>query len=543
MIIKNKENKCSTIGSSLLPILEQFGIDIIFGIPGVHTVEIYRGLPKTIIKHITPRHEQGAGFMADGYFRVSGKPGVCLVITGPGLTNILTAIAQARADSIPMLIISSVNPYDKTGKSSGLLHELPNQQKLLKNIAISSITVKKTKDLLPAIKKSFLKMLGERPGPVHLEIPTNVLNYKYPKLKKRNLSVKKKKIKTSEKKIHEVANYLTNAKYPVLLLGGGARGCDKYILQIVEKLSSYVITTINARGLLGDHCMCIPASPTLNTVRNELKKADIILAIGTEFGETDYDMYNDGNFPTLKKVIRVDINKNQLSKNIQPHLSLRSDAIYFCKKLSEILLFRRNYKKLSLQTPERARIIRKLCLKEIEPKLKIPLNLISTISSNFPNAILVGDSTQPIYAGNLYTNTAKQGKWFNSATGYGTLGYAPPASIGAKLAKPKKPVICIVGDGGLQFSLSELITASEERVPVIFLIWNSFGYKEIKDFMVSENVNPIGVDIKPPNLKIQAAAFNLLYYGLINRNNLVKTLKKAIKEKKPSILEIRENEY
>ena len=543
MIIKNKENKCSTIGSSLLPILEQFGIDIIFGIPGVHTVEIYRGLPKTIIKHITPRHEQGAGFMADGYFRVSGKPGVCLVITGPGLTNILTAIAQARADSIPMLIISSVNPYDKTGKSSGLLHELPNQQKLLKNIAISSITVKKTKDLLPAIKKSFLKMLGERPGPVHLEIPTNVLNYKYPKLKKRNLSVKKKKIKTSEKKIHEVANYLTNAKYPVLLLGGGARGCDKYILQIVEKLSSYVITTINARGLLGDHCMCIPASPTLNTVRNELKKADIILAIGTEFGETDYDMYNDGNFPTLKKVIRVDINKNQLSKNIQPHLSLRSDAIYFCKKLSEILLFRMNYKKLSLQTPERARIIRKLCLKEIEPKLKIPLNLISTISSNFPNAILVGDSTQPIYAGNLYTNTAKQGKWFNSATGYGTLGYAPPASIGAKLAKPKKPVICIVGDGGLQFSLSELITASEEQIPVIFLIWNSFGYKEIKDFMVSENVNPIGVDIKPPNLKIQAAAFNLLYYGLINRNNLVKTLKKAIKEKKPSILEIRENEY
>ena len=264
MIIKNKENKCSTIGSSLLPILEQFGIDIIFGIPGVHTVEIYRGLPKTTIKHITPRHEQGAGFMADGYFRVSGKPGVCLVITGPGLTNILTAIAQARADSIPMLIISSVNPYDKTGKSSGLLHELPNQQKLLKNIAISSITVKKTKDLLPAIKKSFLKMLGERPGPVHLEIPTNVLNYKYPKLKKRNLSVKKKKIKTSEKKIHEVANYLTNAKYPVLLLGGGARGCDKYILQIVEKLSSYVITTINARGLLGDHCMCIPASPTLS---------------------------------------------------------------------------------------------------------------------------------------------------------------------------------------------------------------------------------------------------------------------------------------
>ena len=200
MIEKDKENKHSTIGSSLLPILEEYGVDIIFGIPGVHTVEIYRGLHKTSIKHITPRHEQGAGFMADGYSRVSGKPAVCLVITGPGLTNILTAMAQARADSIPMLIISSVNPYDNKRKHSGLLHELPHQQKLLKKIAISSFTVKKTKDLLPAIKKSFLKMLEERPGPVHLEIPTNVLNYEYLKLKKNNLCIKKKKIKSSEKK-------------------------------------------------------------------------------------------------------------------------------------------------------------------------------------------------------------------------------------------------------------------------------------------------------------------------------------------------------
>ena len=225
----------------------------------------------------------------------------------------------------------------------------------------------------------------------------------------------------------------------------------------------------------------------------------------------------------------------------QTELAVKCTEIY--KKFNDLLLVKKHYKKSSLQTPQTAKIIRKLCLKEIEPKFKVPLNLISTISSNFPDAILVGDSTQPTYAGNLYTKTSKQGKWFNSATGYGTLGYAPPASIGAKLAKPNKPVICIVGDGGLQFSLSELMTASEEKIAVIFLIWNNFGYKEIKDFMVSENVNPIGVDIKPPNLKIQAAAFNLQYYGLINRNNLVKTLKKTIREEKPSILEICENEY
>ena len=289
--------------------------------------------------------------------------------------------------------------------------------------------------------------------------------------------------------------------------------------------------------------MCIPASPTLLTVRKELKKADIVLAIGTEFGETDYDMYKDGNFPELKKLFRVDISKNQLSKNVQPDIAIRSKSYNFCKKLSEILLTKKEYYKHSLYTSKRAKKIRLNCLKEVEPKLKKPLDLILKISNNFPNAILVGDSTQPIYAGNLYTSTHKKGKWFNSATGYGTLGYAPPASIGAKLAKPNKPVICIVGDGGLQFSLAELMTASDEKISVIFLIWNNFGYKEIKDFMVSKTVNPVGVNIKPPDLKQQAASFNLSYYGLINRYNLVKTLEKAIKGKKPSLLEIRENEY
>ena len=178
MFKKNIDNEALTVGSVLLPILEKLGIDTIFGIPGVHTVEIYRGLEKTKIKHITPRHEQSAGFMADGYFRACGKPGVCLVITGPGLTNILTAMAQARADSIPMLVISSVNPYKKSVNSSGLLHELPHQQKLLKKIALSSITITKSKDLLPAITKSFCKILEERPGPVHIEIPTNILALK-----------------------------------------------------------------------------------------------------------------------------------------------------------------------------------------------------------------------------------------------------------------------------------------------------------------------------------------------------------------------------
>ena len=121
-------NAALTCGEALVKLLEQYRVEYVFGIPGVHTVELYRGLAASSIRHVTPRHEQGAGFIADGYARVSGKPGVCFVITGPGMTNIATAIAQAYADSIPMLVISSVNARSQLGHGDGRLHELPSQR-------------------------------------------------------------------------------------------------------------------------------------------------------------------------------------------------------------------------------------------------------------------------------------------------------------------------------------------------------------------------------------------------------------------------------
>jgi acetolactate synthase-1/2/3 large subunit len=131
----------TTCGEFLVKQLEAWGVDTVFGIPGVHTVELYRGLPHSKIRHITPRHEQGAGFMADGYARVSGKPGLSFIITGPGITNNLTAMAQAYADSIPMLVISSVNQRDRLGLGKGYLHELPNQRTLTAGVTAFSHTL------------------------------------------------------------------------------------------------------------------------------------------------------------------------------------------------------------------------------------------------------------------------------------------------------------------------------------------------------------------------------------------------------------------
>ncbi|HWT98569.1 MAG TPA: thiamine pyrophosphate-binding protein, partial [Terriglobales bacterium] len=165
----------TTCGEFVVKLLEAYGIDTVFGIPGVHTVELYRGLAGSSMRHITPRHEQGAGFMADGYARVTGKPGACFIITGPGMTNILTAMGQAYADSIPMLVISSVNRTEHLGMAEGRLHELRSQRDMVSGVAAFSHTILHPEQLPEVMARAFALFASARPRPVHIEIPIDVI--------------------------------------------------------------------------------------------------------------------------------------------------------------------------------------------------------------------------------------------------------------------------------------------------------------------------------------------------------------------------------
>src|SRR5690554_2302085 len=156
-----------TCGEMLVRLLEEAGVDTVFGIPGVHTIELYRGLPDSGIRHITPRHEQGADFMADGYARVTGRPGVCLIITGPSMTNIMTAMGQAYADSIPMLVISSVNRLEDLGKGEGRLHELRSQRDMVAGVTAFSHTLLTAEELPEVLSRAFAVFGSARPRPVH----------------------------------------------------------------------------------------------------------------------------------------------------------------------------------------------------------------------------------------------------------------------------------------------------------------------------------------------------------------------------------------
>ena len=195
-----------------------------FGIPGVHTIELYRGLAGSGIRHITARHEQSLGFMADGYARVSGKPGVCFVITGPGLTNIATAMGQAYADSIPLLVISGVNARGKLGSGDGHLHELPDQHALASQIAAFSHTLTAAAELPQVLARAFAVFDGGRPRPVHIEIPLDLMAAPADGLPPPQApAMRLLRGPAAPAAIDRAARLLSSAERPLLLIGGGAR--------------------------------------------------------------------------------------------------------------------------------------------------------------------------------------------------------------------------------------------------------------------------------------------------------------------------------
>ncbi len=208
----------TTVGEALIRLLEAHGVDTVFGIPGVHTVELYRGLARSGIRHVTPRHEQGAGFMADGYARAGGKPGVAFVITGPGLTNTLTAMGQARADSVPMLVISGVNATPTLGKGLGYLHELPDQRGMMEKVALSSERIAEAGDLPGALSRAFALFASARPGPVHIEIPTDVMGRSAEGLEPLFANVTRPA--PAPDTIAEAVGLIAAARQPLILAGG-----------------------------------------------------------------------------------------------------------------------------------------------------------------------------------------------------------------------------------------------------------------------------------------------------------------------------------
>lgn len=524
----------TTCGEFLVKQLEAWEVDRVFGIPGVHTVELYRGLPGSNIRHVSPRHEQGAGFMADGYARVSGKPGVCFIITGPGMTNIATAMGQAYADSIPMLVISSVNERGRLGQGNGYLHELPDQRTLVAGVSAFSHTVMAVEELPQVLARAFAVFDSQRPRPVHIALPLDVLTAAadhLPVLPRQ----RQPRPQPNPQLVREAARRLAAAKRPLLLLGGGCLEAVSEARALAEALGAPTALTINAKGLLpGGHPLLLGSNQSLPPVRQLALDADVVLAIGTELGETDYDVVFDGNFRIGGELLRVDIDPLQLARNHPPSLAIHGDARLAMQALLRELPARR----LDAEGIQRAETARAQ-LAEGFTGWEHYRQLFSCIIETLPGVRFVGDSTQTVYSGNHLVELDGPRRWFNASTGYGTLGYGLPAAIGARLADPTQPVVCLIGDGGLQFTLPELASAVEARVGIVILLWNNQGYGEIKRYMERRDITPLGVDIYTPDFIAIARGFGCLAEKARDHGHLRELLANAPSDR-PLLIEVAE---
>ncbi|MHC2147452.1 5-guanidino-2-oxopentanoate decarboxylase [Pseudomonas sp. 210_17 TE3656] len=533
----------ATCGEVLVKLLEGYGVDHVFGIPGVHTVELYRGLARSSIRHITPRHEQGAGFMADGYARTRGKPGVCFIITGPGMTNITTAMGQAYADSIPMLVISSVQSRNQLGGGRGKLHELPAQGSLVAGVAAFSHTLMSADDLPMVLARAFAVFDGARPRPVHIEIPLDVLVEDADHLLA-SAPVRIARAGAAPAAVAQMAALLASAPRPLILAGGGAIDASAVLTRLAEYLQAPVALTINAKGVLpASHALQIGSTQSLVATRELVAEADVVLAIGTELAETDYDVTFKGGFEIPGRLLRIDIDPDQTVRNYPPEIALVADATVATEALLVALAEQPAPVRAAEWGASRAARLRERLLADWDLPMHSQTRMLQTLLETLPNAVLVGDSTQPVYTGNLTLDMDQPRRWFNASTGYGTLGYALPAAMGAWLGsaeaiEDRAPVICLIGDGGLQFTLPELASATEAQVPLIVLLWNNQGYEEIKKYMVNRAIEPVGVDIHTPDFIGVAKALGCAAQAVGDVEQLREALRQACDRKGPSLIEI-----
>ncbi|WP_203009158.1 5-guanidino-2-oxopentanoate decarboxylase [Pseudomonas paraversuta] len=536
----------ATCGEVLVKLLEAYGVEQVFGIPGVHTVELYRGLAGSSINHVTPRHEQGAGFMADGYARTSGKPGVCFIITGPGMTNITTAMGQAYGDSIPMLVISSVQSRSQLGGGRGKLHELPNQSAMVAGVAAFSHTLMSAAELPAVLARAFAVFQAGRPRPVHIEIPLDVLVENADALLA-SQPVSIARAGAAPAAIEQMGQRLAQAKRPLILAGGGAIDAAPALQQLAERLGAPVALTINAKGMLpAAHPLLIGSTQSLVATRALVAEADVVLAIGTELAETDYDITFAGGFEIPGVLLRIDIDPDQTVRNYAPALALVADA----RVAAEALLAELGVLPARGAEWGAARVSRLQAqlASDWDAPTRAQTHFLQTLFDVLPDAVCVGDSTQPVYTGNLTFNPDQPRRWFNSSTGYGTLGYALPAAVGAWLGRRSGgqaggPVLCLIGDGGLQFTLSELASAVEARTPIILLLWNNQGYGEIKKYMLNRAIEPVGVDIYTPDFIGVAKAMGCAALAVEGEGQLRAALASAADRQGPTLIEIDELQW
>lgn len=526
-----KTNAGRSVGQALVALLKDYGVDTIFGIPGVHNNELYRGLLNSGIHHVLPRHEQGAGFMADGYARATGRPGVCFTITGPGLTNIMTPLGQAYSDSVPMLVISSAMDVKDLGQGRGRLHEIQDQRAAAATVSGLAATAYAPEDVPELLARAFAGFKTTRPRPAYIEIPIDVLSAEatgdwsaratgavpYP----------------DPDAVSRAAELLAGAERPLMIIGGGAVGAAQGLRAITDRISAVVMPTVAGKGIVpDDHAMNVGAVMARGHAKKFISNADVILAVGTELAETDFW---EEWIPINGKLIRIDIDSDKLADRYGGDVAIAADAGVAVEALLAALP--QGGGRSTLGADDAAALKRELEDNE-EPDKTIKRKVLAALREGLPEeTVLVTDMTTLAYAGNEMFPVAEPRRWMHP-NGYGTLGYALPAAIGAKLGAGDTPVVAVAGDYGFQYTLNELAVAAELRQSLTVVLWNSAGLQAIMDDMDRKGIGHIATNPVNPDFAKLADAYGFGYQVASSFEDVTKIVRGAVEAGGPQFVEI-----
>ncbi|MDH3389197.1 MAG: 5-guanidino-2-oxopentanoate decarboxylase [Gammaproteobacteria bacterium] len=520
------------VGEATIKLLEQYGVDTVFGIPGVHTLEFCRGLNQTDIQHVQARNEQGAGFMADGYARVSGKPGVSLVISGPGVTNALTAVGQAYADSIPLLLLSSDAASYTLGKGWGCLHEVPCLTDTTAPLTAFSATAMIPEDVPALIAKAFSVFSSERPRPVHIAIPIDILAM--PAGGAWQAIELPERPGPTARKIERACELLRTARQPMICVGGGAWLASDAITQIAERLGAAVIGSTAGKGIIDDrHPLSLSAGTVRGEVQKYLKNADVVLAIGTELSEVDSFV------ETLEingKIIRIDLDPHKMNDLYPAEVAIIGSA----RTSAEAILRQLGKTGPRSETAAEVAEIRQAIRANLSDSEVRHCKTLDVLRAALPpETIVMGDICQLVYTGAFAFDVPRPRLWHYPA-GYCTLGCGLPDAIGAKLALPDAPVITIAGDGGFMFTVQELVTAAELNLALPIILWNNEGLKQIQDDMKTRDIDLVGVTGINPDFISLARSCRCHALKIDSAQGLTDALSAAFTADRPTLIEVNE---
>jgi acetolactate synthase I/II/III large subunit len=491
-------------GHLVVESLEALGAEVVFGLPGIHALAIWEGLRRSDLRYVGLRTELNAGFAADGYARVSGKPGVVLLSTGPGALNSLTALMEAASAHVPLVAVASQIPRDLIGQGRGYLHELSDQLASFAPVVKWAARAASAGELPALLAEAWRRALTPPSGPVFLEIPVDVLTGETDVSPVQDLDgAPERPPLPAVELLAQAADLLAAAERPVLWAGGGVlrSGAWDEVRELAERLGAPVATTYMGKGSIPeDHELAAGSACDEGAFQDLVGGADVLLCVGTELGAETTAQYG---LELEGRLIQIDAAPERVGTTY-PALGLVGDARPILAALLERVGERRG------DGAARAAAVRS----RIEQGLagqgrELERTLLATIRRALPrDAVSSWDMTMLAYWA-AFQFPAYSPRRYLYPLGSGTLGYAWPASLGASLAAAGMPGLAVVGDGGILYGAQELAAARQYGLSATLLVVDDGGYGILREYQRSIYGETFSVDLEQPDFAALARAYGV----------------------------------